>query len=46
MRFITDISNFKNGRDKILSVCQCDPSGVIQYEVITQRGPKEFLTFP
>ena len=34
----------ENGRDKILAVCQSGPDG-IEYEVIIQRGPKEFDLF-
>jgi len=44
MRFRADITGCENGRDKILSVCQSGPDG-IEYEVIIQRGPKEFEFF-
>ncbi len=42
MRFKADIATCENGRDKILSVCQSNPDGYIQHEIIIQRGPKEF----
>lgn len=45
MKFRADISTCENERDKILSVCQSDPSGEIEHEVIIQRGPKEYDLF-
>ena len=42
MKFIADICTCENGRDKILTVCQCGPDGDIEHEVIIQRGPKEY----
>lgn len=45
MKVRADISTVDNGRDKILSVCQCDPKGGFEHEVIIQRGPKEYDWF-
>jgi hypothetical protein len=45
MHFIADICTCENTRDKILSVAQCGPNGVIEHEVIIQRAPKEFDLF-
>lgn len=45
MKFRADICELENGRDKILSVCQCGPHGDIEYEVIIPRGPKEYDGF-
>jgi hypothetical protein len=45
MHFRADIANCENDRDKVLSVCQCGDDGEIEYEVIIQRGPKEFDVF-
>ena len=45
MKFRADICELENGRDKILSVCQCGPHGEIEHEVIIQRGPKEYDEF-
>jgi hypothetical protein len=42
MRFRADIATLENKRDKVLSVCQLGPEGEIEYEVIIQRGPKEY----
>ncbi|MCX6996545.1 MAG: hypothetical protein NTV49_05555 [Kiritimatiellaeota bacterium] len=42
MKFRADITSCENGRDKILSACQCGPDGVIEHEFIIQRGPKEY----
>jgi len=42
MRFRADIATLEDKRDKILSVCQLGPDGEIEYEVIIQRGPKEY----
>jgi hypothetical protein len=42
MRFRADIATLEDKRDKILSVCQLGPEGEIEYEVIVQRGPKEY----
>lgn len=45
MKFRADITNCEDGRDKILSVCQVDPDGIIEHELIIQRQPKEFDAF-
>ena len=45
MKIRADICELENGRDKILSVCQCGPHGEIEHEVIIQRGPKEYDRF-
>ena len=42
MKFRADIATLEDARDKILSVCQCGPEEEIEYELIIQRGPKEY----
>ena len=42
MKFKADIATCEDGTDKILSVCQINPDGDVLYEIIIQRGPKEF----
>ena len=45
MKMIADLCTCENGRDKILSVCECDSYGDFVHEVIIQRGPKEYDVF-
>jgi len=43
MRIRADISTIENdGREQVLSVCQCGPEGMIEHEIIIQRHAREY----